>query len=146
MNESFDPFEVDPRAVWNAGAIALPKGAMEFTRMATALNESIRSQTAGFQHYALTDAAQPWIELRDLLQTIFADSSRNLIDTGDTLCLIAHDYVRNDLNNSYNLQPHIDAMNIHPTLGPPEPGTVHEGPRPYDPTRIDSTPRGPGGQ
>lgn len=129
MPDRGEDLGVDLYELWRAGQDNLPTVSREYA-VATAyvadasdgLAAALWRPTRFHRGGAHGPAYAPWVELRDELQRILADTAVNLELVGDALCLAATRYARTDAAAAEELKRrrHDDGDPVPPSVPSPQ--------------------------
>lgn len=92
--------------LWENGAVKLPKLAREYSSMASALHQTSVHEKAAFWRTGgeMIGPRDNWIQLRDTLQRILAETSRGLDSVGRALVEAAEHYAATDAEGAAKLE------------------------------------------
>ncbi|MGH8793429.1 MAG: hypothetical protein ACRDXX_12395 [Stackebrandtia sp.] len=99
--------------LWKAGRVSLRTAAADYARASGSADNTSLNETEAFKRTPATWGTDPngelgpafpaWKEARDRFQTILAETSVNLRDTGDALCSLAEAYAATDADAASKL-------------------------------------------
>lgn len=142
-NDSKD-FAAEVADLWSAGRVTFPKLANVYSQANGDISNTSSSENSAFKPFSYGgDSYTPsrvkpsWLELRNTIQGLFAQSSLNVAATGRALVQAANEYKYTDGNSASELEKVQTQTKDLPPENPPvkQPGPIEKEERPGRPTK-----------